>query len=128
MNVPLTALVALFVLTFILRLPIAFGMIAGSSLYFLLSGQDIALVAEQILSNLYAKYIILAVPLFVFTAKVMNAGKVTDWVFTFAGSIVGGLRGGIGHVNVVASLIFSGMTGSAVADASGLGIMEIRAI
>jgi len=103
-------------------------MLASSAIYFLLSGQDIGLVAEQVLSNLYAKYIILAVPLFVFTAKVMNAGKVTDWVFAFANSVVGNLRGGIGHVNVVASLIFSGMTGSAVADASGLGIMEIRAM
>jgi len=128
MNPALLALVIIFALTFILRLPIPFGMIAAAAFYFLIGGHDIGLVAEQILSNLYSKYIILAVPLFVFTAKVMNAGKITDRIFAFANALVGNLRGGIGHVNVVASIIFSGMTGSAVADASGLGIMEIDAM
>ncbi|OGG04077.1 MAG: permease [Candidatus Glassbacteria bacterium RIFCSPLOWO2_12_FULL_58_11] len=128
MSLGLLVIITVFTLTFILRMPIAFGMLAGATFYFLVSGQDISLVAEQVLSNLYSKYIILAVPLFVFTAKVMNVGKVTDRVFAFAGALVGSLRGGIGHVNVLASIIFSGMTGSAVADASGLGIMEIRAM
>jgi tripartite ATP-independent transporter DctM subunit len=128
MNPALIAVVLVLALTFILKLPIPFGMLAGATFYFLLGGHDIGLVAEQVLSNLYAKYIILAVPLFIFTAKVMNAGKITDRVFDFANALVGNLRGGIGHVNVVASIIFSGMTGSAVADASGLGIMEIEAM
>lgn len=125
MSLGLLIIIAVFALTFLLRMPMAFGMLAGAIFYFLLGGDDIALAAEQVLSNLYSKYIILAVPLFVFTAKVMNVGKVTDRIFAFAGSVVGSLRGGIGHVNVMASIIFSGMTGSAVADASGLGIMEI---
>ncbi|HDK25559.1 MAG TPA: TRAP transporter large permease, partial [Candidatus Atribacteria bacterium] len=74
------------------------------------------------------KFILIAVPLFVFTAKVMNTGKVTEMVFKFANILVGRWKGGMGHVNVIASIIFSGMTGSAVADASGLGIMEIEAM
>jgi tripartite ATP-independent transporter DctM subunit len=61
-------------------------------------------------------------------AEIMNSGKVTDMIFSFASALVGRRRGGLGHVNVVASIIFSGMTGSALADASGLGMMEIRAM
>ena len=82
-------------------------------------------MAEKVLTNLFSVFIIIAVPLFVFTAKVMNTSKVSDMIFTFAHSMVGKVRGGLGHVNVIASLIFSGMTGSAVADASGLGLLEV---
>jgi tripartite ATP-independent transporter DctM subunit len=72
--------------------------------------------------------VLIAVPLFVFMAEIMNSGKVTDMIFAFATGLVGRRRGGLGYVNVVASIIFSGMTGSALADASGLGMMEIRAM
>ena len=128
MNIPLIIFFVGFILIFVLRMPIAFGMLATSTFYLLARGMDIGLVAEKVMSNLAAKYILMAVPLFVFTAKVMNTGKVTDMVFNFANALVGKFRGGLGHVNVVASIIFSGMTGSAVADASGLGIMEIEAM
>lgn len=126
----LTALIwipiAIFVLTFILRMPISLGMISAAIFYFLAKGQDVAQIVDNVAMNLYASFVMLAVPLFIFTANVMNSGKVTEIVFTFANSLVGRYRGGMGHVNVLASLIFSGMTGSAVADASGLGKMEIE--
>lgn len=77
---------------------------------------------------MYNNFILLAVPLFIFAANIMNSSKVTDKIFDFAKVLVGRWKGGLGHVNVFASLIFSGMTGSAVADASGLGIMEIEAM
>lgn len=128
MNIPLIVFVVFFVLIFVLRIPIAFGLIANAVIYLLLSGRDIGLAAEAMMSNLYVKFIIIAVPLFIFTANVMNSGKVTDLLFEFANGLVGRMRGGMGHVNVVASFIFSGMTGSAVADASGLGMMEIEAM
>jgi tripartite ATP-independent transporter DctM subunit len=128
MNIGLAAFLAVFVLTFVLKIPIPLGFITGTSFYLLLNGMDLSLIAEKVLSNLYSKYIVMAVPLFVFTAKVMNSGKVTEKVFNFANAVVGKLPGGLGHVNVLASLIFSGMTGSALADASGLGIMEIEAM
>jgi len=86
------------------------------------------MAATQFLTQLNVKFILIAVPLFVFTAKVMNTGAVTEMIFKFANILVGRWKGGMGHVNVVASIIFSGMTGSAVADASGLGIMEIEAM
>jgi tripartite ATP-independent transporter DctM subunit len=128
MNLPLVVFLLGFVAMFVFRLPIALGMLTTATFYMWTKGLDVGLVADQVLSNLFSKYIIMAVPLFVFTAKVMNTGKVTDIVFRFANTLVGRFRGGLGHVNVVASIIFSGMTGSAVADASGLGIMEIQAM
>lgn len=128
MNWPLTVFLIGFGLIFVLRIPIAFGMMLTSIAYFLVKGLSLMLVAEKILTNLFSGYILMAVPLFVFTANVMNTGKVTEMVFRFANTVVGNVRGGLGHVNVLASLIFSGMTGSAVADASGLGLMEIDAM
>ncbi|GAB4116502.1 MAG: TRAP transporter large permease [Candidatus Caldatribacteriota bacterium] len=131
MNIPLLVFVICFVLTFILRIPIALGMIMSSIYYFILApgpATGIQMAATQFLTQLSVKFILIAVPLFVFTAKVMNTGEVTEMVFKFANTLVGRWKGGMGHVNVVASLIFSGMTGSAVADASGLGIMEIEAM
>jgi tripartite ATP-independent transporter DctM subunit len=131
MNWPLLVFLACFVVTFVIRIPIALGMIMSSIFYFALApgpATGIGMAATQFLSNMNVKFILLAVPLFVFAAKVMNTGQVTEMVFRFANTLVGRWRGGMGHVNVVASLIFSGMTGSAVADASGLGIMEIEAM
>lgn len=131
MNIPLTVFLLCFILTFILRLPIALGMLMSSIFYCLLApgpATGLQMAARQFLSSLNVKFILIAVPLFVFAAKVMNSGAVTEKVFRFANNLVGRWRGGMGHVNVVASIIFSGMTGSAVADASGLGIMEIEAM
>ena len=131
MNIPLIVFLLCFILTFILRLPIALGMLMSSIFYCLLApgpATGLQMAASQFLSNLDVKFILIAVPLFVFAAKVMNSGAVTEKIFRFANSLVGRWRGGMGHVNVVASIIFSGMTGSAVADASGLGIMEIEAM
>jgi tripartite ATP-independent transporter DctM subunit len=71
---------------------------------------------------------LLAVPFFILAANVMNKGSVTPRIFRFANSLVGHLRGGLGHVNVLASMIFAGMSGTAVADAAGLGALEIRAM
>ena len=131
MNIPLTVFLLCFILTFIIRLPIALGMLMSSVFYCLLApgpAVGLQMAARQFLGGLNVKFILIAVPLFVFAAKVMNSGAVTEKVFTFANNLVGRWRGGMGHVNVVASIIFSGMTGSAVADASGLGIMEIEAM
>jgi tripartite ATP-independent transporter DctM subunit len=71
---------------------------------------------------------LLAVPFFILAANVMNKGSVTPRIFGFANSLVGHLRGGLGHVNVLASMIFAGMSGTAVADAAGLGALEIKAM
>ncbi len=120
----------MFILMFILRMPIPMGMMTACVFYFLTNGSiaDTKMVAQQTLKTFYTNYTIIAVPLFIFAANVMNSGQVTDKVFGFAKGFVGRFKGGLGHVNVLASLVFSGMTGSAIADASGLGKMEIDAM
>jgi len=131
MSFPLFIFLLCFILTFILRIPIALGMLMSSIYYFALApgpATGIQMTATQFLTQLNVKFILIAVPLFVFTAKIMNTGEITEMVFRFANILVGRWKGGMGHVNVIASIIFSGMTGSAVADASGLGIMEIEAM
>jgi len=73
-------------------------------------------------------FVLLAIPLFVLTGRLMNAGGITDRIFSFARGLVGHVRGGLGQANIIASMIFSGMSGSAVADAGGLGAIEIKAM
>jgi len=131
MNLPLIIFLIAFILTFLLRIPIGFGMMMSSIFYFLFAGgpaAPVSMMATQFLSQMNVKFVLIAVPLFIFAAKIMNTGEITDMIFRFANALVGRWKGGMGHVNVVASLIFSGMTGSAIADASGLGLMEIEAM
>ena len=127
-NIALIAFLVIFILNFVLRMPMPLGMLAGCVFYFLFAGDPVKMAAQQTLKTFYTNYTIIAIPLFIFAANIMNSGKVTEQVFGFAKCFVGHLRGGLGHVNVLASLIFSGMTGSAIADASGLGKMEIDAM
>jgi C4-dicarboxylate transporter DctM subunit len=109
----------------LLGLPIGLAMITGSVLYLAASGQDMSTAAEQVLNGLNGSYILLAVPLFIFSAGLMNAGTMTDRLLRFCNLLVGRFRGGLGHVNVVQSLIFAGMSGSAIADAAGSGRLII---
>ncbi len=105
----------------LLGLPIGLAMITGSIIYLAVSGQDMSIAAEQLLNGLNGSYILLAVPLFIFSAGLMNAGTMTDRLLRFCNLLVGRFRGGLGHVNVVQSVIFAGMSGSAIADAAGSG-------
>jgi tripartite ATP-independent transporter DctM subunit len=105
----------------LLGLPIGHAMIGGSILYLLLTGQDMGTAAEQLLNGLYASYILLAVPLFILAAELMNIGSMTERLLRFCDALVGRLRGGLAHVNIVQSIIFAGMSGSAIADAAGTG-------
>src|SRR5512140_3624860 len=104
-----------------LGLPIGHSMIIASSVYLLLAGLDLGTVAEQLLNGLFNSYVLLAVPLFILAADLMNIGSLTDRLLKFCLVLVGRFRGGLGHVNVVANMIFSGMSGSAIADAVGIG-------
>lgn len=131
MNWPLLIFFLCFAATFLLRIPIGPGMMMSAIFYFVLApgpAAGVGVVASQFLMNLNTHFILIAVPLFIFTANVMNSGAITDMVFNFATSLVGRWKGSLAHVNVIDSLIFSGMTGSAIADATGPGLMEIRAM
>ena len=104
-----------------LGLPIGHAMIVSSILYLLLTGLDLGTAAEQLLNGLFNSYVLLAVPLFILAADLMNIGGLTDRLLQFCLVLVGRFRGGLGHVNVVANMIFAGMSGSAIADAVGIG-------
>ena len=110
----------------LLRMPIGFSMIAAGIGYLVAKGQDVGLVAEQIGNGLYNSYVLLAVPLFVFAANIMNAGTVSERIFDFCRILVGRMRGGLAQVDILVSVIFSGMSGSAIADAAGPGLVTIR--
>lgn len=101
--------------------PIAYAIFAGATVYLVAAGQDIGAMGKIVMDGLYQSFVLLAVPLFIVAANIMNAGSISDRLLSFCVALVGRFRGGLGHVNVVASLIFSGMSGSAVADAAGIG-------
>jgi len=120
--------ISVFAIVFVMGYPIALGMFISSALYLLLSHTDLSLLMDMMVIKFENMFILLAVPLFIFTAKVMNAGKITDRIFEFAQGGLGSVKGGLGYVNVVASIIFAGMSGSEIADVSGLGTVEIKAM
>ena len=116
----------LLAICFIIRLPIGLGMIISCAVYFMAKGMNLGIIADTIMSQLYASSVMIAIPLFVFTANIMSSGKVTEYMFTFVKALLGKRKGALAHLNIIISLIFSGMTGSAAADAAGLGIIEIE--
>jgi len=126
MNHALGALALVLVGGMLLRMPIGFSMLASGVAYLAVKGQDIGLVAEQVGNGLYNSYVLLAVPMFIFAANIMNAGTVSERLFDFCRILVGRLPGGLAQVNVLVSVIFSGMSGSAIADAAGPGLVTIR--
>jgi TRAP-type transport system large permease protein len=107
-------------------MPIAHATILSALVYLGMSGQDLGIAGEQIIYGIYDSFVLLAVPLFIVAANIMNAGSISERLLDFCVAIVGRFKGGLGHVNVVSSLIFSGMSGSAVADAAGIGKVIIE--
>ncbi len=126
MSLGLTVLACVLVAAMLLRMPIGFSMLAAGIAYLLVKGQDPGLVAEQVGNGLYNSYVLLAVPLFVFAANIMNAGTISERIFDFCRVLVGRMRGGLAQVDILVSVVFSGMSGSAIADAAGPGLVTIR--
>lgn len=118
---PFAICVTVIVFLGVLGLPIGHSMIVASTIYLLLAGLDLGTAAEQILNGLFNSYVLIAIPLFILAADLMNVGSLTDKLLRFCLVLVGRFRGGLGHVNVVANMIFAGMSGSAIADAVGIG-------
>ena len=119
MNTSLLALGGVLLAGMLMRLPIGFSMIGAGIAYLTVKQQDIGLVAEQICNGLYNSYVLLAVPMFVLAANLMNAGTVSERIFDFCRILVGRMRGGLAQVDILVSVIFSGMSGSAIADLFG---------
>ena len=109
-----------FAVLFILGMPIAFAMITASWAYALLAGLDLGFLSIQLFAGLDS-FVLLAIPLFIFASEAMNRSSVARRIFDFTNALVGRVPGGLGHVNVLANIIFSGMSGSAVADVGGIG-------
>ncbi|WP_316978850.1 TRAP transporter large permease [Shumkonia mesophila] len=108
--------------------PVALALAGSSLLFVLVTGQVPDLVVIHRMVNGVDSFPLLAVPFFILAGSLMNAVGITDRIFAFAIACVGWMHGGLGHVNVGASVIFAGMSGAAVADAGGLGIIEIKAM
>jgi TRAP-type transport system large permease protein len=125
MSTALTLCLLAMVFLSLIGAPISLAMIASAVVYLFVKGQDLGLAAEQIIQGLYDSFVLLAIPLFIVAANFMNAGTISDRLTHFCLALVGRLKGGLGHVNVVTSVIFAGMSGSAVADAVGLGKVSI---
>ena len=126
MSLGLLVLAAVFLGTAVLGTPIGLAMLSGGFAYLLATHQDIGLVVDQTMNGLYNSYLLIAVPLFIFVANLMNASGVTPRLLAFGLALVGRYPGGLAQLNVVANLVFSGMSGSAVADAAGPGLIVAR--
>jgi TRAP-type C4-dicarboxylate transport system permease large subunit len=108
--------------------PIAVAMCIGSLIYIWLSGTIPPLTVIHRMVGGVDSFPLLAVPFFIYAGNLMNSAGITNRIYNFALALVGWLKGGLGHVNVVGSVVFAGMSGTAVADAGGLGTIEIKAM
>jgi tripartite ATP-independent transporter DctM subunit len=114
------ALIAIVALS-VVGLPLGYAMIGGSILWLFLSGLDMGTAAEQLLNGMMGSQLLLAIPLFILAAEFMNTGSIMDRLLHFCNALVGRFRGGLAQVNVVQSVIFASMSGSALADAAASG-------
>ena len=111
----------------IANMPVAFSLIVMGLSWLVIEGQALTSAPQRLIGGIDS-FPLLAVPCFILAGIAMNTGGVTERIYGFARALVGHFTGGLGHVNVTGSLIFSGMSGSAIADAGGLGLLEIKAM
>ena len=122
---------ALFFLAFfvllILNCSIAFSMLLASFFFVVIKGLPLTIIVERSSGGLDS-FPLVAIPLYIVAARIMNTGGITDRIFTMCLALIGHVRGGLAYVNVLASMIFAGVSGSAMADVAGLGVTEIKAM
>lgn len=116
-----------FACLFLLGMPIAVSMLASSLLYCVMNNINLAMMGTQMFTGLN-NFALIAIPMFILCAEVMNRTSVADRIFKFCNNLVGYIPGGMGHVNIATSIIFAGMSGSAVADAGGIGHLSYQAM
>jgi tripartite ATP-independent transporter DctM subunit len=127
MNIAIWGYFLLFIVLILAEIPVAFAMLAPSLLYAVLNGDSFMMFAQKTAAA-YADFNMLAIPGFLFVGIFMNKLKLTDKIFVMAEKWVGHFLGGLAHANVLASMIFAGMSGSSLADAGGLGAIEVKAM
>ena len=124
----LAVLFGLFALLVIIEVPVAFAMgLASIATITLTQPIPLSIVVQRMGTGLDS-FVLIAIPLFVLAGHLLNRAGIADRIFEFAAALVGHVRGGLAHVNVVASMIFAGMSGVAQADAAGLGVVEVNAM
>jgi len=121
-------IIVFFLILLVIGVPVAFALGLAVVFHILVSGDISMLVVAQRISSTLDSFPLVAVPLFLMAGILMNEVGFTYRIFTVANVIIGRISGGLGHVNVLASMIFAGMSGSAIADAGGLGTVEIKAM
>src|ERR687890_2404515 len=121
-------LIGSFLALMLLGLPVALAMAVSSLLYILVTGTAPDVVLAQRMIAGVESFPLLAVPFFILAGNLMNIAGVTGRIYSFAVALVGWMKGGLGQVNIIGSVIFSGMSGTAIADAAGLGTIEIKAM
>jgi tripartite ATP-independent transporter DctM subunit len=126
MSLAFAILLAVFVIGSLLRVPLAISMLSAGMAYLFASGQDVGLAADQVMNSMYGSYVMLAIPMFILAANVMNAGTISERLWSAADVVVGRMRGGLGQVTVLVSTVFSSMSGSAITDAAGPGMVAIK--
>ena len=122
----LYALLAAVLFGALMRLPLALVMFGGGAVYLFATRQDIGLLVGQVMGQMTAMYVLVAIPMFILAANIMNAASISDRLWAMANALVGRFRGGMGHVTVLVSMIFSSMSGSAITDAAGPGLVAVR--
>ncbi|HZY16575.1 MAG TPA: TRAP transporter large permease [Ramlibacter sp.] len=118
---PFSLAIAGIVALSLIGVPIGQAMIGGSVLYLYMKGMDMGTAAEQLLNGTYSSFLLLAIPLFILAASIMSTGSILDRLLRFCNAIVGRFPGGLAQVNVLQSVVFASMSGSALADAAGSG-------
>ena len=126
MDLGLLVILAFFVL-FVLGFPVVFAILVPSIAYIWWQDIPLATIGQRVLYSMDS-FPLVAVPVFIFVGNLMNSAGITQKLFHFADVLVGRLHGGLAQVNIVASLIFSGVSGAALADVGGLGRIEIKAM
>ena len=116
-----------FVIFLLIGIPISISIGASAVIGCLSLGYPLLVIGQKMVFGIDS-FLLIAIPLFILAGNLMNAGKITERIFNFANALVGWIPGGLGHANIVASLIFAGMSGSAAADAGGLGTIEMEAM
>jgi tripartite ATP-independent transporter DctM subunit len=112
----------------IIGVPVGIALAGSSMVWVLMSGSVPDFVVIHRMVNGVDSFPLLAIPFFILAGNLMNSAGITNRIFAFATACIGWLRGGLGHVNIIASVLFAGMSGAAVADAGGLGTIEIKAM
>ena len=112
----------------LIGVPMSFSMLTGSVWFMLTSGMPQTLMIQRLIMAVGDSFSMLAIPFFMLAGTIMNAGGVAARIFDFCNTLVGHIPGGLGHVNVFCSVIFAGMSGSALADTGGIGAIELKAM